>query len=405
MGIFSRKSAKTDEVKVAEEVVETKEAKKATKEIKEKDKVEETNEEKEARQKKQSLMGKLMSETKNPPSVGDLVEGPVIAIEKASVYVDLAPYGTGIIYGREFIVAREIIKKINVGDVIAAKVVGTDHEEGYWELSLKEARQAIVWSEAEAAIASKTIFELPVKEANKGGLILEWQGISGFLPASQLKPEHYPRVEDGDKDRILEELKKLLGQKIAVAIIGANPKEGKLIFSEKNPEQKEKEKIVEKYTIGDVLDGEVTGIVDFGVFVKVEDGLEGLVHISEMDWALVENPKLLYKVGDKIRVKVIDVKDGKISLSIKALKPNPWIEAGKKYKKDQLVKGVVIKFNKHGALASIEEGVAGLVHVSEFGSEEKLREKLELGKTYSFKIALFDAKEQKMALSFVEATK
>ena len=402
MGIFSRKSTKTDEVKPTEVVVEIKEVKKVGKEVKEKDKVEETNEEKEARQKKQSLMGKLMSETKNPPSVGDLVEGPVIAIEKASVYVDLAPYGTGIIYGREFIVARE---KINVGDVIAAKVVGNDHDEGYWELSLKEARQAIVWSEAEAAIASKTIFELPVKEANKGGLILEWQGISGFLPASQLKPEHYPRVEDGDKDRILEELKKLLGQKIAVAIIGANPKEGKLIFSEKNPEQKEKEKIVEKYSIGDVLDGEITGIVDFGVFVKVEDGLEGLVHISEMDWALVENPKLLYKVGDKIRVKVIDVKDGKISLSIKALKPNPWVEAGKKYKKDQLVKGVVIKFNKHGALASIEEGVAGLVHVSEFGGEEKLREKLELGKTYPFKIALFDAKEQKMALSFVEAAK
>lgn len=409
MGLFSKKSAKADEteVKASEpiEIKETKKTAKETKEVKEKDKAEETTEEKEARQKKQSLMGKLMSETKNPPSIGDLVEGPVIAIEKASVYVDLAPYGTGIIYGREFIVAREIIKKINLGDVIAAKVVGNDHEEGYWELSLKEARQAIVWSEAEAAINAKTIFELPVKEANKGGLILEWQGIVGFLPASQLKPEHYPRVEDGDKDRILEELKKLLGQKIAVAIIGANPKEGKLIFSEKNPEQKEKEKIVEKYSVSDILDGEITGIVDFGVFVKVEDGLEGLVHISEMDWALVENPKLLYKVGDKVRVKVIDVKDGKISLSIKALKPNPWIEAGKKYKKDQQVKGVVIKFNKHGALASIEEGVAGLVHVSEFGNEEKLREKLELGKTYSFKITLFDAKEQKMALSFVETAK
>jgi len=400
MGLFSRKTTATKE----ESKVETKaETKKESKKITQSKAQDDTEAEKEAHQKKQSLMGKLMPDIKNPPSIGDLVEGPVIAVDKAAVYIDLAPYGTGIIYGREFIVAREIIKKINVGDVIAAKIVDTDNDDGYWELSLKEARQAIVWGEADMAIAQKTIFELPVREANKGGLILEWQGILGFLPASQLKPEHYPRVEDGDKDRILDELRKLVGQKIAVAIIGASPKEGKLIFSEKNPEQKEKEKIVEKYSIGDVLDGEITGIVDFGVFVKVEDGLEGLVHISEMDWALVENPKLLYKVGDKVKVKVIEVKDGKISLSIKSLKPNPWIEAGKKYKKDQAVSGVVIKFNKHGALASIEEGVAGLVHVSEFGSEEKLREKLELGKTYSFKIALFDPKEQKMALSFVES--
>src|SRR5581483_9712480 len=142
--------------------------------------------------------------------------------------------------------------------------------------------------------------------------------------------------------------------------------------------------------------------VDFGVFVKIDEGLEGLVHISEIDWGLVEDPKTRFKIGEKVQVKVIEVKDGKVYLSIKALKPNPWAEAGKKYKKDMVVKGIVIKFNRHGALASIEEGVAGLVHVSEFGSEEKLRSHLELGKSYTFRITLFDPKEQKMALSFVE---
>ena len=142
-------------------------------------------------------------------------------------------------------------------------------------------------------------------------------------------------------------------------------------------------------------------MVDFGIFVKLEEGLEGLVHISEIDWALVENPKALFKIGEKVRVKIIEIKEGKISLSIKALKPNPWVDGAKKYKKDDTVKGVIIKFNKHGALASIEEGVAGLVHISEFGSEEKLRSTLELGKTYTFKITLFDPVEQKMALSFV----
>ena len=349
-------------------------------------------------------MGKLVENMKNPPVEGDIIEGPVINIEKSAVYIDLAPLGTGIIYGKEFITARDIIKKINVGDTVAAKVVDTNNKDGYIELSLKEARQALIWSEAEEAIASKKTLELPVLEANKGGLIIAWQGINGFLPASQLKAEHYPRVTDGDKDKILEELRKIVGKKISVTIISALPKEGKLIFSEKSPtgtEVKDKEKIVGKYKIGDQFEGTVTGIVDFGVFVKIEDGLEGLVHISEIDWSLVEDPRLLFKVGQKVNVKIIDIKENKISLSIKALKENPWVEAAKKYKKDKVVEGVVIKFNKHGALASIEEGIAGLVHVSEFGSEEKLRKTLELGKTYTFKISLFDPKEQKMALAFV----
>jgi len=352
---------------------------------------------------KTTVMGKMIGSMKNPPQIGDLVEGPVIAIEKSSVYIDLAPFGTGIIYGREFIVARDVIKKINIGDTVAAKIVDNTHPEGYYELSLKEARQALIWSEAESAIKEKKILEILVKEANKGGLLMEWQGIVGFLPASQLKGEHYPKVGDGDKDKILEELKKLVGTRLSVSIITADPKEGKLIFSEKGPESKEKEKIVSKYEVGDEVDGTVTGVVDFGIFIKLEEGLEGLVHISEIDWGLVEDPKSFVKVGQKIRVKIIEVKEGKISLSIKQLRPNPWTEASKKYKKDMPVTGVVIKFNKHGALASIEEGVAGLVHVSEFGSEEKLRKALELGKTYPFKITVFDPKEQKMALAYTGA--
>ncbi len=361
--------------------------------------------EEEKKPKKESVMTALLHDTKNPPSLGDLVEGPAIAIDKSAVYVDLKPFGTGIIYGREYLNARDIIKRVNIGDNIAAKVVDTENPQGYIELSLKEARQALLWSEAEDIIREKRILELPVKDANKGGLILEWQGIAGFLPASQLKSEHYPRVLDGDKDKIYEELKKLIGTPLSVTIIGATPKEGKLIFSEKSPEQKEKQEIISKYTVGDTTEGTVTGIVDFGVFVELEEGLEGLVHISEIDWGLVEDPRTFFKVGDKVKVKVIEIKDGKVSLSVKALKANPWIEAENKYKKDDIVDGVIIKFNKYGALASIEEGVAGLVHISEFGTEEKLKSTLELGKRYPFKITLFDPKEQKMALSYAETKK
>lgn len=355
--------------------------------------------------KKKSVMDDFLSATKNPPQAGDLIEGVVIAIERSHIYIDLPPFGTGILYGREFMNARDILRKTNVGDSIAAKVVDVEGLEGYIELSLKEARQALIWAEAEEAIKNKTILELPVKDANKGGLIIEWQGIQGFLPASQLKVENYPRVEDGDKDRILEELRKLVGTKLAVSVITADPKENKMIFSEKDSLKKEKDILIEDYKVGDEMEGEVTGAVEFGVFVKLREGLEGLVHISEIDWALVEDPRTIFKIGEKVMVRVIDINEGKVSLSIKALKDNPWHEASKKYKKGDTVNGVIIKYNKHGALASIEEGVAGLVHISEFKTEENLRSTLELGKTYEFNITLFEAEAQRMTLSFKDADK
>jgi ribosomal protein S1 len=343
-------------------------------------------------------MAELLKTAGKPPAIDDVVEGPIVAIGRAKIYVDLPPYGTGVIYGREYLSARETLKNVNIGDLITAKVIGLESTEGYIELSLREARAALMWNEAEQALQKKTIFDLPIADANKGGLIIHWNGIQGFLPASQLSAAHYPRVPDGDKDKIFVELKKMIGTKLEVMVITASPKEQKLIFSEKGAGQNERSSLVEKYHNGDVLDGVVTGATEFGVFVKLEEGLEGLVHISEMDWALVENPKSRYKVGESVKVKVIEIKDDKISLSIKALADDPWKAAAAKYKKDQRVEAVVIKYNKHGALASIEEGVAGLVHISEFGSEDELRAKLELGKVYPFTITFFEPKDRRMTL-------
>ena len=336
-----------------------------------------------------------------PPKAGDLVEGTIIALVRGRLYVDLPPWGTGIIYGREYLNAADVLRKANPGDTISAKVVDASGIEGYIELSLKEARQAAIWGEAESAILSGTTYNLIVEEANKGGLILSWQGIQGFLPASQLSKDHYPRVPEGDKDKILGELGKLVGMPLAVRIITADAKEGKLIFSERTgSEDEEKTSLIDKYQVGDVVEGEVTGAVDFGVFVKLEQGLEGLVHISELDWGLVEDPRALFKIGERTKVKVIEIKDGKISLSVKALKENPWKSAAERYKKGMEVHGVVIKYNKHGALASIEEGVAGLVHISEFASPAELRDTLELGKTYPFAIKVFEPKDQRMTLAY-----
>ncbi len=341
----------------------------------------------------------------NPPQVGALLEGKIIEQKGASVFVDLGPYSTGVIYGREFINARETIRSLRPDDVIAAKVISAENENGYIELSLKEAGQDIAWREAEELQRERSSLTLPVSDANKGGLILEWKGIQGFLPASQLKLKHYPRVEGGDKEKILDELKKLIGTNLVVTIIAGDPQEEKLIFSEKGSEADELKEIIAKYKIGDIIECEITGVVDFGIFVKIEDGLEGLIHISELDWSLVENPADIYKIGGKVNAQIIDIKDEKISLSVKALKPNPWMSAQEKYKKGDIVKGVVIKFNKHGSLISIEEGVAGLVHISEFGSEKKMKEKLELGKSYLFQIIIFEPQDHRLILTFLEENK
>ena len=349
-----------------------------------------------------NMMAKYMAEINPRPAPGAIVEAPVIKVDKRAVFVDMPPYGVGIIYGREYMNARDLVKHMNIGDVITAKVVESENADGYVELSLKEARQSLIWAEAEELVKKKTVLDLLVKDANKGGLILEWQGISGFLPASQLSGDHYPRVTDGDKDKILDELKKLAGEKLSVVMITAVPKEGKLIFSEKEHNQKEKEEIVAKYRLGNIVEGEITGIVDFGAFMKIEEGLEGLIHISEMDWGLVDDPRKLFKIGQHVKAQIIEIKENKVSLSVKVLLENPWKGAEKKYKKGDVVKGVIIKFNKYGALASIEEGVAGLVHVSEFGTDEKLRSSLELGKVYPFTITLFEPKDQRMTLSFGE---
>ncbi len=348
-------------------------------------------------------MAKYADKIANPPQAGDVVEGTIIELVRGRLFVDLPPFGTGIIYGREYLNAADVLRKANPGDTITAKVVDASGLDGYIELSLKEARQAAIWGDAERAIVGQTTFNLVVEEANKGGLILTWQGIQGFLPASQLSKTHYPRVPEGDKEKIFGELQKLQGTILPVRIITADPKEGKLIFSERTGEEEtEKTNLIDKYVVGDTVDGEVTGAVDFGVFVKLEQGLEGLVHISELDWGLVEDPRTIYKVGDRVQVKVIEIKDGKVSLSIKALMENPWKSASDRYTKGQEVSGVVIKYNKHGALASIEEGVAGLVHISEFATPAELRETLELGKTYPFTITLFEPKDQRMTLTYAK---
>ena len=333
--------------------------------------------------------------------VGELVECAVLVKQGAKLYVDLSGCSTGIVYGKEYLNARDLIKSLKAGDKINVKIVDLENSDGFVEVSLKEAGSEMIWKETKELQKSQETISLKVLEANKGGLVMEWHGVKGFLPASQLKAGHYPKVEGGEKEKIFEELKKLIGQSIAVTILDFDPKDNKLIFSEKGTESEELKRIVEKYKIGDVIDGEITGVVDFGVFIKIEEGLEGLAHISELDWGLVESPAAIFKVGEKTKAKIIAVDGDKISLSVKALKPDPWEVTKEKYKKGDIAEGKVARINKFGALVILPTGIYGLAHISEFGTEKKMREVLEVGQTYVFQLVNYRPENKKMSFSFL----
>lgn len=345
----------------------------------------------------------LKSVPLEPLKEGDIADGKILDKKGTRIFVDLGSHGMGLIYGREYYNAQDIIKTLNTGDPVSAKVVEVDNEDGYIELSLKEAGEERQWIDLKKMKQEGQILELPILEANRGGLMLESKGIKGFLPASQLSSKNYPRVEGGDKEKVYQELQKLVGQSLKVKILDIDPEQNKLIFTEKELNQEAVRSALAKYKTGDVVEGEVTGVVDFGAFVKFDEAeLEGLIHISEIDWALIENPRDVLKTGDKIKAKIIDVQGGRVALSIKALKDDPWLKIEEKYKKGEEVKGKVTKLNPFGAFVQLDKDFQGLAHISEFGVETKMQEELKVGQEYKFKILVIEPKEHKMALGLVK---
>lgn len=351
---------------------------------------------------KNGIMNEILSKKNlRIPKVGDVVEGKVIEIGANVVYVDLGNFKTGVVPGREFKENPQYFKNIKAGDTVVTKILETENEEGCTEISLKEAREERGWVGLEKKMKTDEIVKTKILKANKGGLMVEIDGIPGFLPVSQLSSKHYPRIEGGDKQKILQELNKFVGQDFEVKIIDISKKEKKLIVSEKAAQQKELKQTLKKYKVGTIIEGTATGITDFGVFVKF-DNLEGLIHISELAWQLIEDPHDIVKAGQKIKAEIIDIKDDRISLSMKKLKKNPWENIEKKYKKGGIVKGTVTKFNPFGAFIQLDKDIHGLAHISEFKSEEKMKETLKIGKKYNFKILSIEPREHRLSLALKE---
>lgn len=341
-----------------------------------------------------------------PPSSGDLVKGTIIGRGRLSLFVDLGPFGTGVVYGKEFFKAKKMFSDLEPGKEVKAKVLKIDGEGGYTEVSITKAREEVTWRKLEELKETKEPFTVKVTKANKGGLIANVEGINGFLPVSHLRSEHYPKVEDGDSLKILHKLQKLIGEDLKVVVLTVDPDEESLILSEKEANTKEMKEILANYEEGDVVKGKITGVVDFGAFIKFPypekegETLEGLIHISELDWQLIEDPKDVVEEGDVVEAKIIEIKNGRISLSLKALKEDPWKKL--EYEKGDVVKGKVTKFNPFGAFVKIKPKVQGLIHISEFGTETRMKEELEVGKEYDFEISMVDAEEHRMILTLAK---
>ena len=330
----------------------------------------------------------------------DLMEVKLLRKTPKAVYFDLGKFGTGIVYGVELLNSKNIIKSLNMGESITAKIIDIENEEGYVELSLAGAHKQKNWQEIKEIKDKEEALTVKIIGANSGGLVANINEIKAFLPVSQLSSGHYPRVDDGDRRKILEELRKLVGQEIKVKIIDFNPRADKLIISERGVMEQDIKELLNQYKAGDIINGIVSGIADFGVFIRFIDqpAIEGMIHISEIDHRLIDTPKEAVKIDEEVKAKIIEIKDSQVFLSLKALKPNPWETSAEKFKEGQEVGGVVYKYNPFGAYINLEHDLQGLIHVAEFGSLEEMKKRLEIGKKLHFIIESIKPEEKRILL-------
>ncbi|MCL5794973.1 MAG: S1 RNA-binding domain-containing protein [Patescibacteria group bacterium] len=340
-----------------------------------------------------------------PFKEGQVIEVKIISKSRKKIIVDINGLNMGMVPEKEF---SSDIPELEKGDKALAYVISLENDEGFVVLSLKKAEKERFQKSLVDKFENKENVVVRVKEANRGGLIVQYGSQEGFLPSSQLASQHYPKVGN-NKEMIFTKLKELIGQNLHVKIITYEPSAGKIIFSEKEAGDELLEHKMSQLKVGDIKEGTITGVIDFGLFVEI-DGIEGLVHLSEISWEKIQDIRKLFKVGDKIKTKIISLDNNRVSLSIKRLLPDPWVEATKGYKPGEKIKGKVIKISPFGAFVEIAKNINGLVHISELskvktGSEKiHLEDVLKLDKEYEFIILNIESETHKINLSLSSAT-
>lgn len=345
----------------------------------------------------QTMADLLSAESIKSLAVGDVVEGTVISVDKHEIWLDLGHHGTGIVIGREI---EHSGANIAIGDSVSVSVLEPETSEGYVVLSLKKVAKEKGWEVLEQRHKSGEVFGIVPYDANKGGLLIEVEGIRGFLPVSQLSAENYPRVSGADKDEILHRLNSLVGRTLMIRILDLDRKQNKLIVSEKAAQREFTEDKIATLKVGAKVTGVVTGVVDFGIFVNV-DGIEGLVHISEIAWDRVDNPSKYVKVGQPIEATIIAIDQDKLSLSMKQLIEDPWLSEVNKYKIGAQVDGKITRITPFGAFVQVTPVIEALVHISELSDEHVSdpTSHVKVGQTKSFRIIGIDPAQHKLSLS------
>ena len=336
---------------------------------------------------------------------GAVVDGTVMSASANRIWVDIGGVAVGVIPERELSILSGELK---AGDPISASVLVLEDDRGNIILSLRRADRERISNELNARAKDGLPMSVKVSDANKGGLLIELGDYTGFLPVSQLASEHYPRVDNANPDEIYAKLKDLVGQNLNCKVLNFDPAQGKLIFSEKAAGDSIQEAKLKHIKEGDALEGTITGIVDFGIFVRLGEGesaLEGLVHISEIAWGRVTDISAHYTVNDTVKVLVVSTADNRVSLSIKRLLPDPWQEIAAKYKLGDIVRGTVTRVTPFGVFVRLDTEIDGLVHISEI-SNERITDPgtiLHLSEAFDFKIISIDPEQHRLGLSFKRA--
>lgn len=335
------------------------------------------------------------------PQAGDIVKGVVISASKAEVRLDLEGIVTGVVRGRELYFEAEEYANLKPGDEVEATVLEEENENGELELSFRSAGQQKAWGTLVDAFENRKIIKVKVNDANKGGLIVSFAQIQGFLPVSQLAPENYPRVNGGDKTKILDKLKSFAGSEFEVKVMTLEEKDEKLIVSEKEAWQEKQKDIISKYKVGSVIEGTITALTDFGIFLSFGENLEGLIHISELAWQRIDDPSDLFKVGDKIKAEIISIEGSKIFLSAKKLLADPWQDVEKKYAVGQKVEGTILKINPFGLFIELDKDIHGLAHISQLGlpADQKINSVYKIGDKKEFTVVSIEPKEHRLGLA------
>jgi small subunit ribosomal protein S1 len=356
-----------------------------------------------------SLMEQLLNDPAHDYKTltyGQVLEGEVMYVDRDEILVDIGSKSEGIIPSREFSTLTDNEKSaISVGDNLLVFVVQAENQEGQAVLSIDRARQEKSWRRLQEQHESAETITAEVTNYNKGGLLVNLDGVRGFVPASQVT-----EIRGGDDGTKQADMARLIGTRLPLKIIEINRHRNRLILSERQAIQEQrdsmKERLIEELTEGETRTGRVTSICDFGAFVDV-GGADGLVHLSELSWSRVKHPSEVLSVGEEVDVYVlgINAEEKKIALSIKRTQPEPWSQVAMKYEVGQLVRSTVTQLANFGAFARIEDGIEGLIHVSEL-SEQRIghpRQVVTEGQDLILRIIRIDPQRRRMGLSLRRA--